>query len=226
MTQSHIHKQFSTDLQILNDQLSDLSHSVYQQVCDSLNGVQTDDLKLLETVRQKEKTIDKKQHMINDDTVRVIALRQPVGIDLRYLLMVRDAANELERLGDYANNIAKWYKKASDSGGISGFSDLKHIIHYVCNMVAQYNELYEGDMEDNIRAERAIALIKSDDELDNMYVSLFRESLTYTLEDTKKITAFTHYMLIIKHIERMGDLVTNLSEMLYYYYMGVYPDIE
>ncbi len=225
MEQSHTSKQFSADLRQLSELLSDLGKVVYQQVVDSLQGLIDNDLEKLARVRATEKEIDSRQHEINDITVRVLALRQPVGMDLRYLLVIRDAATEMERLGDYANNIAKWNKRALDSGGIAGFADLQRIIDYVCNMLNAIMEAYENNNSDK-QIDIAISVIKQDDALDDMYISIFCESLTYTLENTKKITAFSHYMLILKQLERIGDLATNLAELLYYKNRGYFPSIN
>ncbi len=224
MEQSHTDKSYSADLNKLNDLFSAMKDAVHLQIKDCLKGVQQADIELLNLVRQREKNIDTMQHGINDFAVQIIALRQPVSTDLRYVMSTRDAATELERLGDYANNIAKWYQRAVESGGIKGFSDLERIIDYVNKMMDDAMMLYEHDATDV--PEKALAVIVADDKLDDMYVSLFRESLTYTLEDTKKITAFLHYMLILKRIERIGDLTTNLAELIYYQHTGEYPQFD
>ena len=222
MEQTHTSKEYSADFHKLSAMLSQLGAETYEQISDSLAGLINSDFDLLAKVRAHEKHINQHQYDINDITVRMIALRQPVGRDLRYLLVNRDAANEMERLGDYANNIAKWGKRALNAGGVQGFAKLDKMSEYVCKMLHEIIAAYEIN-DDAKQNQIALAVIDKDDALDDMYISTFRESLTYTLEDTKKITAFTHYMLILKQLERIGDLATNLAELLYYKNEGIYP---
>jgi len=171
-------------------------------------------------VRKGDKVIDALEEQINEEAARVIALRAPVSKDLRSLLSVLKLASSLERVGDYAKNMAKRTPILAEMKTINDTdAALRRMSKEVQSMLSDALDAYvRGDAElaENVR--------QRDMDVDQMYNALFREFLTFMMEDPRNISACMHLHFIAKNVERMGDLVTNMCEQIIYMVTGEMPD--
>jgi phosphate transport system protein len=172
------------------------------------------------TVRANDKAIDALEQVINEDVARLIALRAPIAGDLRTVLTVLKISGNLERVGDYAKNIAKRTSvlvQISPVGGSTGA---------VRRMARAVDSMMKDALDAYIQRDVALAedVRQRDMDVDQMYNALFREFLTHMMEDPRNITACMHLHFIAKNIERMGDHVTSIAEQVIYLVTGEAPD--
>jgi len=183
-------------------------------------SLETRDEERAEKVRAADKAIDLLEEKINEDAARLIALRSPTAGDLRLVLAIMKISGNLERIGDYAKNMAKrtgvlaQMAPVSDSAG-----SLRRMAKEVSKMLKDVLDAYI-----HRDAELAGDVIKRDSDVDQMYNGLFREFLTFMMEDPRNITACMHLHFIGKNIERMGDHVTAIAEQVVYLVTGEYPE--
>ena len=187
---------------------------------DAAQALDTGDTDLAEKVRAGDKAIDALEEKINEEAARLIALRAPAASDLRVVLSVMKIAASLERVGDYAKNIAK---RANVLGGLAQISgaggSVRRMARAVETMLRDALDAYNGrrlDLAEDVR--------RRDQEIDQMYNALFREFLTHMMEDPRNITACMHLHFIAKNVERMGDHATTIAEQVIYLVTGVMPD--
>ena len=164
--------------------------------------------------------IDALEEQLNEEIARIIALRQPTAVDLRIVLTVLKMSSNLERIGDYAKNMAKRSTVLANMGQISGAAAsirrmAKEVERMLKDVLAAYIQR-DPDM--------AHEVILRDEDLDQMYNALFREFLTFMMEDPRNITACTHLLFCAKNLERIGDHVTNIAEQVIYMVTGEQPD--
>jgi phosphate transport system protein len=189
-------------------------------ILDAAKSLETRDLELAEKVRAGDKAIDKLEETINEEAARVIALRAPTAIDLRLILSVIKISAALERIGDYAKNMAKRTSVLADLPEVQGSQTaLRRMAREVQGMLKDALDCYvQRD------ADLAMKVIAQDADVDQMYNALFREFLTFMMEDPRNITPCMHLHFIAKNTERMGDLVTNIAEQVVYLVTGETPD--
>ena len=159
--------------------------------------------------------IDAFEENIHDAAVRLLALRQPMGSDLREIVSVFQIASNIERIGDLSKSMAKRVKVLSELPPLPQVPALSRIGR---DVIVQLKDVLDAYVDRN--ADRAVAVWRKDELIDSMYNSLFRESLTYMMEDPRTISACTHLLFIAKHIERIGDHCTNIAENIYYLVHG------
>jgi phosphate transport system protein len=173
-------------------------------------------------VRGGDRAIDALEESLNEEVARTIALRAPVSRDLRILLSVLRLAASLERVGDYAKNIAKRVTVLAESRGIDGAdASLRRMAREVQGMLRDTLDAF-------VRRDAGLArdVVARDEGVDQMYNALFREILTFMMEDPRTITPAMHLHFIAKNLERMGDLVTNMAEQVVYLVTGEKPADE
>ena len=216
----HIVSAFDRDLEAVQALVVKMGGMVEAQILDAAQALDTRDADLARDVRQRDKAIDSLEEKINEEAARLIALRAPAAGDLRTALTVMKIAGSLERVGDYAKNIAKRSDVLMQAAPITGSG----------GAIRRMAKAVEGMMRDSIDAyiQRDAALAADvrarDIEVDQMYNALFREFLTYMLEDPRNITSCMHLHFIAKNIERMGDHATSISEQVIYLVTGELPD--
>ncbi|MDA7424287.1 phosphate signaling complex protein PhoU [Thalassococcus lentus] len=219
-TSPHISRAFDRDLEAIQAKIMKMGGLVEVAIRNAGIALETRDIELGEQVRAGDKAIDILEEQINEDCARVIALRAPAAIDLRVILSVMKIAGNLERIGDYAKNIAKRTSVLvqQPAVGETGIS-LRRLARDVDRMLKDALDSY-------IQRDDALALdvIDRDREVDQMYNTLFREFLTFMLEDPRNITACMHLHFIAKNIERMGDHVTSIAEQVVFLTTGEKPD--
>jgi phosphate transport system protein len=182
----------------------------------------TGDSDLVEAVRRGDLRIDDMEQAVNEEAARVIALRQPIASDLRTVLSVFRISAALERIGDYAKNMAKRTEILMElhpvEGGTASLKRMSRAVQVMLNDALDAYIQRDADLARDIRAR--------DEEVDQMYNGLFREYLTHMMEDPRNITACMHLHFMAKNIERMGDLVTGIAEQVIYLVTGELPDDE
>jgi len=166
------------------------------------------------------KSVDALEDLINEQAARIIALRAPTAIDLRLILSVIKISANLERIGDYAKNMAKRTSVLATMPTVnSSTGSIRRMARAVEDMLKDALDAYiQRD------ADLAMAVIARDEDVDQMYNALFRQFLTYMMEDQSNITACMHLHFIAKNVERMGDHVTAIAEQTVYLVTGQHPD--
>ncbi|HEY0275002.1 MAG TPA: phosphate signaling complex protein PhoU [Paenirhodobacter sp.] len=220
--EQHILSAFDRDLESIQAMVVKMGGLVEAQIVDVATALETRDEELADAVRKRDKAVDKLEEQINEEAARLIALRAPAASDLRVALSVIKISGNLERVGDYSKNIAKRTKVLLQMQQINGSTS-------AIRRMAQAVEAMLKDAIDSYiqRDEKLAADVRSRDiEIDQMYNALFREFLTYMLEDPRNITACMHLHFIAKNIERMGDLATSIAEQVIYLVTGEIPDDE
>lgn len=222
MENTHIVHAFGKDLEKIEAQLLEMGGLVEAQVNDAIAALINRDTVLGEKVRQQDKLIDALEETINEQAISLLALRQPVAEDLRIVVAIMRVSGHLERVGDYAKNIAKRLVVLAQTQPVgSSANTLRRMAKLVQEMVSDVLDAF-------IRRDIATAddVRLRDEEVDLMHNTLFRELLTYMMEDPRNITPCMHLLFIAKNIERAGDHTTAIAEQVHYLIRGKLPDEE
>jgi phosphate transport system protein len=216
MMTDHTAKAFDTDLRELTRRVADMGHLVEKQIADALDALANRDSELGQRAIAVDPKIDALQHEIEEKAVLTIARRQPMAIDLREIIGAVRIANDLERVGDLAKNIGKRVLPLSeDLHPANLMLGLERMGTLVLERMRQVLDSYAKR-----ELELALAVWSGDEEIDSTCTALFRELLTYMMEDARNITYCIHLMFCAKNIERMGDHATNIAETIYYIMEG------
>lgn len=222
MNNTHIASVFDRDLEGIQAMVMKMGGLVESAILDAAQALETRDEELAERVRQGDRAIDALEEQINAECARVIALRAPVSTDLRTVLTVMKIAANLERCGDYAKNLAKRTLVLSQMSPIGGSAgSIRRLAKAVQVMLSDALDAY-------IRRDAALAadVRLRDRDVDQMYNALFREFVTYMMEDSRNITPTMHLHFIAKNIERVGDHATGIAEQVIYLVTGQIPGDE
>lgn len=204
----HTLSAFDRDLEAIRLALLTMGGKVEAAMMDASRALESRDIELAQRVIEGDRAIDAAEEEINTHVVRVLALRQPQADDLRSAVAVMKMAGELERLGDYAKNMAKRVSVLAQAHVIDGAAGaLRRQARLVGQMLKDMLDAYA-----RMDVDLARDVISRDVEVDDMTNALFREFITHMMEDPRNITACLHYVFIAKNIERMGDLVTHGAE--------------
>ena len=216
----HIASAFDRDLEGITALIMKMGGMVEAAIQDASKSLETRDTELAEQVRANDKLIDKLEERINEEAARVIALRSPTAGDLRTVLTVIKISANLERMGDYAKNLAKRTSVLVQMPPVSGSSGA------IRRMAREVEMMLTDVLNAYIRRDPVLAedVRQRDQDVDQMYNALFREFLTHMMEDPRNITACMHLHFIAKNIERMGDHVTSMAEQVIYLVTGELPD--
>jgi phosphate transport system protein len=220
MKNDHISSAFDTDLEAVQAQIMKMGGLVEDAIRLGMKSLESRDQELALQVRAADAAIDQLEEAINEGAARIIALRAPTAIDLRLILSVIKISGNLERIGDYAKNMAKRTEVLSQAAPIGEcIGTLRRMTRAVEGMLKDVLDAY-------ILRDTALAadVIARDVDVDQMYNALFRELLTFMMEDPRNITACLHLHFIAKNTERMGDHVTSIAEQVIYLATGKQPD--
>jgi phosphate transport system protein len=218
----HIVTSFEADLKKLRDMITGMGGLVERAVADAATALLERDAELAATVVQADHRIDAEEHAVEQFAVRLLALRQPVADDLRQVVQALKVTTDLERIGDYAANIAKRsivINQVASSFSLSGLGQMALLVQQ--NLKSCIDAVGEADPQ------KAIAVWRADQAVDDLYNTIFRELITYMMEDARSITGCTHLLFIAKNLERIGDHTTNIAELTYYAVTGdALPDFR
>jgi phosphate transport system protein len=216
MMNEHTAKAFDNDLQDLTRMVAEMGGLAEKQIAESVEALAARDIDAAARVVASDLGVDRLEHEIEEKAVLTIARRQPVAVDLRAVVSALRVANDLERIGDLAKNIAK--RVAALTGDFYPQKLIRGVEHMADLVLTQLKEVLDSYAAHDV--ERALVVWKGDEEVDAMCTSLFRELLTYMMEDPRNITFCIHLMFAAKNIERMGDHATNIAETVYYMIEG------
>lgn len=214
----HIVTAFDDDLHQLNAKLSEMGGIAESMVARSVSALVNVDKGLAQAVVAEDKLLDRLQADIDDNVVLLIAKRQPVAHDLREVIAALRMATDLERIGDLGKNIAR--RSFQIEGNLPPKKLMRGLQHLTDVSLEQLKDGLDAYATKDI--DKANAVWERDDEIDSLYTSLFRELLTYMMEDPRNITYCTHLLFCAKNLERIGDHVTNLAESISYMITGNY----
>ena len=219
MDSEHIVKSYDEELSQLDNLIAEMGGLCEVQLSQAVRAMVNRDVDLASNVIEHDKKIDEMEHQVDSQAVNLIALRQPMAEDLRMIIAALKVATNLERVGDYAKNIAKRSITLSQCTHVgSTASTIARMSGLVQNMIKNVLDAYLAR-----DAERAEDIRLRDQEVDQIHSSLFRELLTYMMEDPRNITSCTHQLFIAKNVERIGDHITGVAEQIIFVVSGDAP---
>jgi phosphate transport system protein len=212
-TESHEHivRSYDDELTRLTGEIVDMGERAVAQLAAAMDALHRRDSAAARQVVENDDTLDEQERRISQDVLRLLALRQPMARDLREVLAALRIASDIERIGDYAENVARRSMSLNLAAPVPLAAGLSALAELATGMVREVLRAY-GDRD----AESAREVWKRDDRLDSQYTRLFRELLTCMTDDPRSITACTHLLFIAKNIERIGDHVTNIAEEVWF----------
>lgn len=222
MSQSneHLVKSFDNDLKKLRGMLTEMGGIAENQVALSAEAIVSRDASAATQAVADDLRVDALEREVEQFVIRMLALRQPMAGDLRRVVAALKISAALERIGDYATNVAKRSIVLAQFALPYSLAGLAHMARLVQEQLKSIiDALGAGD------SAKAVEVWRSDQVVDDLYNALFRELITYMMEDPRNITPCTHLLFIAKNLERIGDHATNIAETVYYAVEGeVLPD--
>ena len=212
----HIVTSYEEELALLDRKIAQMGGLAEHSLARSFEALERRDVDLAEQVVRADKSIDSLEREIENQVIMMIARRQPLANDLRHVMTALRITTDLERIGDLAKNIAKRALAiAHESHPKPLMTGMRHMGELALH---QLKEVLDAYAERN--ADRALTVWRSDEKIDAMYNSLFRELLTYMMEDPRNIGISTHLLFGAKNIERVGDHTTNIAETVHFLVKG------
>ncbi len=207
----HTVKAFDLDIGELRGLIGQMGGIAEQAIADAMTALQRGDLDLARRVREGDRALDALELEVERAAVRIIALRAPMANDLREVVAALKIAGVVERIGDYAKNIAKRVPLIEGENRIEPLSVIPAMARMASGMVHDVLDAFAAR-----DAELAMAVCRRDDALDDFYDSIFRTLVTYMVENPRTISQVAHLLFVAKNLERIGDHATNVAEMVYF----------
>ena len=211
----HIAKAYDNDISALKTQLAEMGGIAEEQLASAIQALIRRDTALADKVIRGDELLDELERRIEEKAILTIAKRQPMAHDLREIIVAIRVSSDIERIGDLAKNTAKRTHAISEalprnlSSGLTRMGKMAQTqLNQVLNAYAKRDD------------EMGLAVWRADEDLDALYNSIFRELLTYMMEDPRKIGECTHLLFGAKNLERIGDHTTNIAENIHYLIHG------
>ena len=212
---THIVKSYEQELNRLRDLITEMGGMVENQVASAAQAVVQGDGAAATAAVEQDPKVDALEREVEQFVIRLLALRQPMAMDLRQIVAALKMTGDLERIGDYAANVAKRSLVLAQFHlpfSLAGLGTMARLVQE--NLKLTIDAIGESD------AEKAIQVWRSDQAIDDLYTTIFRELVTYMMEDARNITPCTHLLFIAKNLERIGDHATNIAETVHYAVTG------
>jgi phosphate transport system protein len=209
--QEHTVKAFDNDIGEIRGLISQMGGLAEEAIAGAMKALQRGDMELAAQVKADDKKIDAIEAEVEKMAVRIIALRAPMANDLREVVAALKIAAVVERIGDYAKNIAKRVPMIESEHRIEPISILPAMAKMASEMVHDVLDAFAAR-----DAEAAIEIVERDNALDDFYDSIFRTLVTHMVENPKTISQVAHLLFVAKNLERIGDHATNVAEMVYF----------
>jgi len=219
MPDSHIVSSFGDDMNKLESQVLEMGGLVERQLSDATDALREENRDLAKQVLKGDRRINEIEAALNDGAIKILALRQPYAADLRAVVMSLKIARHLERIGDYAKNMARRTntitKADAFTGSVTTLVRMSELVQAMIKSVLDAYSKRDAEMAEQVRAD--------DEFVDQMHNTLFRELLTYMMEDANNIAGSIHLLLMAKNLERMGDHVADIAKETIYMVTGEWP---
>jgi phosphate transport system protein len=205
----HTSRQYERELQDLGDKILFLGGTVEEMIARAMQALGDRDSDLARRVIESDRTVDSGELEIDHMSLHLLALRQPAASDLRFITTALKIVTDLERIGDLAVNIAERALELNQEPPLKPYIDIPHMAREVSDMVHRALDAF-------VRRDpaEARAVLAADDAVDKLNVQLFRELLTYMIEEPKNVTRALRITFIAKYLERIGDHATNIAQMV------------
>jgi phosphate transport system protein len=207
----HIVKSFEQELTRLRGLLVEMGGLLESQLSTAVTAVLLADSAAATAAMEQDPAVDALEREVEQFVIRLLALRQPLAGDLRQIVAALKISSDLERIGDYAANVAKRSIVLSQFNVPFKLAGLAHLTRLV-----QENLKSTIDILGDYDADRAVEVWRADQAVDDIYTAIFRELITYMMEDARNITPCTHLLFVAKNLERIGDHTTNIAETVHY----------
>ena len=215
MAPEHIVRSFDQELEKLRRLIVQMGGLAESQIEAGIQCVARRDANLAAAVVRDDERLDHYEQEIVAGAIRLLALRQPLATDLREVVSALKIAADLERMGDYAANLAKRAIALSQTPPVRPMSGIPRMGRLVLEVLALVLDAYTAR-----DVGKALEAWSRDEEIDDLYTSMFRETLTYMMEDPRNITPCTHLLFVAKNLERIGDHATNVAETIHFMVHG------
>ncbi|HMR32461.1 MAG TPA: phosphate signaling complex protein PhoU [Geminicoccaceae bacterium] len=215
VARKHLVRSFDDDMNELTGRITEMGGIAERQLADAVRALVERDAELAGEVIERDKSVDELEEEIDQLVIRLLATRQPMAIDLRVIAMALKISNDLERSSDYAKGIAKRAIRLADQPQLKPLITIPLMAQTCEDMLTQVLDAYvERD------ADKAMEIWRRDAEVDAIYDSLFRELLTYIIEDPRRTQTCIDILFVAKNLERIGDHATNIAEKIHYMIHG------
>lgn len=219
MTNKHIVTSFDADLDKLRSLISEMGGLVESQLRGAIEILEKFDPEKAKKIIARDQKLDDLEAKLDQTAIQILALRQPFAEDLRIIVTALKISSNLERMGDYCKNVAKRMLNLETAKGLD--NSKKSLAAMGKMLVPMVKEVLDCFIDSNI--EQAVGVIEADRDVDRVYTSIFREFLTYMMEDTRNITPCTQLLFVAKNFERIGDHATNIAEQVHFMLVGHFP---
>lgn len=213
--QSHTVKAFTGELQALMSDVLRMGGLAEAMIADMATAYAHGDMDLAQRVIESDREVDELEAKLEREIMRLLALRQPVAQDLRGIIAALKVSNDLERIGDLAKNVCRRLLVIGGEHSQAGRSSVERMSRAVRLQLQTVLDAYSTE-----DAQEAVNVWLHDEEIDEHYNSMFREVLTYMMEDPRKISMGAHLLFIAKNLERIGDHCTNIAEVVHFFITG------
>jgi phosphate transport system protein len=211
----HLVKSYDQELKRLRSMMTQMGGIVENQVALAADAIMQRDAAAATRAVEEDPKVDALEREVETFVIRLLALRQPVAEDLRQIVAALKITGDLERIGDYAANVAKRSIVLAEFSMPYSLAGLAHMAHLV---QAQLKSIIDALGDNDV--DKAVEVWRSDQVVDDIYNAIFRELITYMMEDPRNITFCMHLMFCAKDIERIGDHATNIAETVYFMIEG------
>jgi phosphate transport system protein len=211
----HIVRAYDEQLNKLTNKIAEMGAFAEKQVVEALSALAKRDFEMAAKVIERDAVVDDLEEEIDQAVLRLLATRQPMAVDLRIIAMALKVSNDLERTSDYAVSIAKRSQRLTEQSELIAAQRMPQMGEICIRMLKDVLDAY---VERN--AAKAMEVFEHDKDVDELYTSLFRELITYMLEDPRTISRCIDLMFIAKNLERIGDHATNIAEKIHYMIHG------
>ena len=215
--QQHISARFNAELESLRNHMLEMGGKVEQQLSTALDALVKMDSGEAELIVDRDSEVNEMEMAIDDECSTIIARRQPTASDLRLVIAIIKVNTDLERIGDEAAKVARQALRLSEDGmSPSNFIEIRHIGKSVATMLRQALDAFA-----RLDVEQAVAVVKSDTQVDKEYGSAMRSLVTFMMEDPRAISVILNEMWALRSLERIGDHACNIAEQVVYLVRGL-----
>ncbi|CAM3684937.1 phosphate signaling complex protein PhoU [Litorimonas haliclonae] len=207
----HIVSGYDADLNALNAQISEMGSITETMLSDVIRSLKKRDNELAEAVIEQDSEVNRLQREVDENSMRIMALRHPMASDLRRVIGAVRVANDLERVGDLSEGVAK---RTLSLNEVDRISHAKGVARMGKMVKSQLSQALDALLRED--ADLAVQVWLADDDVDEMYNSIFRELLTYMMGDPRTISACASLLFVAKNLERIGDHANNICEAIYF----------